>query len=136
VLVSAGGDLLGRGDGPYGDGWLIAVRDSQGGEIDRIILHDEAVATSTVALRTWRRAGHTMHHLIDPSTGQPARTGLTSVTVIAHTATEADVFAKTALILGLDAGRRFLRKQGAQALFVLDRGGMIATDQWPGSTGR
>ncbi len=135
-LVSAGGDLFGRGDGPYGDGWLIAVTSPQGDEIDRIVLHDEAVATSTVALRAWNRAGRTMHHIINPTTGQPADTGLTSVTVVARTASDADVFAKTALILGLDEGRRFLQQQEAQALFVLDRGDVIATDRWPGNAGR
>lgn len=135
-LVSAGGDLFGRGDGPYGDGWLIAVTSPQGDEVDRIVLHDEAVATSTVALRSWKRAGRTMHHIINPTTGQPANTGLISVTVVARTASDADVFAKTALILGLEEGRRFLQRQEVQALFVLDHGDVIATDRWPGNAGR
>jgi|CXWL01.1.fsa_nt_gi thiamine biosynthesis lipoprotein len=136
ALINAGGDLFGRGDGPYGDGWLISVTNADRMEIDRVILHDEAVATSTVALRRWRRAGRPMHHLIDPQTGQPASTGLTSVTVIARTATDADVFAKTALILGIDKGRTFLQEQDAQALFVTDCGEIIATERWPGSARR
>jgi thiamine biosynthesis lipoprotein len=136
VLISAGGDLFGRGDGPYGDGWIVAVTSPNRKEVDRVILHDEAVATSTVALRRWKRGGRDMHHLIDPRTAQPAANGLTSVTVIAQTATQADVFAKTALILGIDEGPSFVKQQDAHALFVLNDGSLIATDQWPGSTGR
>lgn len=135
-LISAGGDLYGTGDGPYGDGWLIAVTNPEGREVDRVVLHDEAVATSTVALRTWQRGGRTMHHLIDPASGRPANNGTASVTVVARTATDADVFAKTALILGLDEGREFLFRHDAQALFVLNQGDVIATDRWPGKPGR
>jgi thiamine biosynthesis lipoprotein len=41
-----------------------------------------------------------MHHVIDPRTGLPARTGLEEVSVVTATAFEAEVVAKTALLLG------------------------------------
>lgn len=59
-----------------------------------------AVATSSVAKRIWKQAGIARHHLIDPRTGEPARTEWLSVTVIAPHASQAEVFAKALLIAG------------------------------------
>src|SRR5437660_8578842 len=48
------------------------------------------------------RRGGSLHHLIDPRTGSPARTGLEEVSVVAASGFEAEVVAKTALLLGPD----------------------------------
>jgi thiamine biosynthesis lipoprotein len=47
-----------------------------------------------------KRRWGALHHLIDPRTGLPACTGLEEVTVVTSTAFEAEVVAKTALLLG------------------------------------
>jgi thiamine biosynthesis lipoprotein ApbE len=41
-----------------------------------------------------------LHHLIDPRTGEPARTNIRSVTVIAGDAMTAEIDAKVVLITG------------------------------------
>src|SRR5437660_1149046 len=46
------------------------------------------------------RRGGSLHHLIDPRTGSPAKTGLEEVSVVAEDGFEAEVVAKTALLLG------------------------------------
>lgn len=133
-LIVAGGDVQARGDGPSGDGWLISVySEHHRAEIDRIVIRDESVATSTTGRRRWRRGEREMHHIIDPRTGEPAAGGVTSVTVIAPTATDADVFAKTALILGPNPGREFLEDHRAQGLLVLDDGRVLTAGDWPGN---
>jgi thiamine biosynthesis lipoprotein len=48
------------------------------------------------------RRGGRLHHLIDPRTGLPAQTGLEEVSVVAASGFEAEVVAKTALLLGPD----------------------------------
>ena len=40
------------------------------------------------------------HHLIDPHTGLPAQSDLSEVSVLASTATDAEIYAKVALLLG------------------------------------
>ncbi len=54
------------------------------------------------------------HHLIDPRTGLPAQTDLSEVSVLATTATDAEIYAKVALLLGARAAPRWLegRSQG------------------------
>lgn len=83
-LVNLGGDLRARGRWPIGIGEAT------------LMLHDQGAATSSTRKRRWGE----LHHLIDPRTGLPAQTGLDEVSVVAATAFEAEVVAKTALLLG------------------------------------
>jgi thiamine biosynthesis lipoprotein len=50
-----------------------------------------------------RRRWGEMHHLIDPRSGVPAATGLEEVSVVAASGFQAEVVAKTTLLLGPDA---------------------------------
>ena len=59
-------------------------------------------ALAHLARRGRRRSAH---HLLDPSTGEPAFTGLVAVTALAPTAVEAEALAKAALLSG-PAGAR------------------------------
>jgi FAD:protein FMN transferase len=59
------------------------------------------VATSGLNVRLWRDGdGRPVHHLLDPSTGRPAWTGLVGATALAPTALEAETLAKIALLSG------------------------------------
>jgi thiamine biosynthesis lipoprotein len=98
ALAELGGDLATRGAGPIGEGWPIDF----GGQ--SVALHDGAAATSG----TWRRRWGGVNHLIDPRTGRPAETDLQEVAVIARTGVEAEVLAKTALLLGAAGAEPFL----------------------------
>src|SRR5207249_3509601 len=73
AVCNLGGDLRVRGAGPDGDGWHIGLCDHSA-----VALTDGAVCTSGVTRRRW---GQSMHHLIDPGTGMPARTVLAAALV-------------------------------------------------------
>jgi len=90
ALANIGGDLRAVGEGPRGDGWPVGM----GGAT--VMLRDQGAATSSVRRRKWGE----LHHLIDPRTGLPSRSGLEEVSVVAATGCEAEVVAKTALLLG------------------------------------
>jgi thiamine biosynthesis lipoprotein len=92
ALANLGGDLGAVGAGPDGNGWPVAVAGAT------LMLRGQGAATSSVRRRRWDE----VHHLIDPRTGLPARTGLTEVSVVAASGFEAEVVAKTALVLGPD----------------------------------
>jgi thiamine biosynthesis lipoprotein len=83
-VVNLGGDLRVKGRWPIGMGEAT------------LMLHDQGAATSSTRKRRWGD----LHHLIDPRTGLPSQTGLDEVSVVAATAFEAEVVAKTALLLG------------------------------------
>lgn len=134
VQVNAGGDQFARGHCGDGNGWPAAVIHPHTDEIVSLVrLHDQALATSSTAIRRWRAGARVMHHIIDPRTGESANSGVASASVIAPTAVEADVFAKCALLLGDEHGREFAMRRNVAALFIGDDGSVIATDDWPGA---
>ena len=128
--VDAGGDLYAAGVQADGTPWTVGVEDPRNRDRDLLVLavRDRAVATSTVARRRWWRDGRERHHLIDPRTGQPSRSGVVSVTVVADSVARAEILTKAALILGPEEGLRFLDRQpGVAGLLVLDDGRSLCT---------
>jgi FAD:protein FMN transferase len=79
-----------------------------------------AVATSGIKTRLWRMDGGFAHHLLDPSTGRPAWTGLIQATSLGTTALEAETLAKMAFLSGAEGARQILSEYGG--LIVLDDG--------------
>lgn len=83
----------------------VLVDDPFGGPpVHELSLRSGAVATSGIGRRCWIGPdGRPAHHLLDPSTGTPAFTGIVQVTAVAPTALLAEVHAKAALLSGPDA---------------------------------
>jgi FAD:protein FMN transferase len=64
-------------------------------------LREQCGATSGITRRSWLAAdGRSAHHLLDPSSGEPAFTGVVQATALAPSALEAEVRAKAALLAG------------------------------------
>ena len=82
-----------------------------------------AVATSGLGTRIWRTGSGFAHHLLDPSTGRPAWTGVVQATAVGSTGLEAETLAKTALLLGPERGLRVLEPCGGA--LVLDDGQVL-----------
>jgi thiamine biosynthesis lipoprotein len=121
-VIDAGGDAVLRGRGEDGEGWLLDVEDPF--DTDRLVctlrIADCAVATSGVTRRRWLAGGQEQHHLIDPRTSKPSSSDVAQVTVLAPSAEEAEVLAKTTLLLGSREGQRFLRaRPGIRGVIVL-----------------
>jgi thiamine biosynthesis lipoprotein len=122
VAIDCAGDLRVRGTTPR----EVRVADPfADGRIGRILhrfeLADGGVATSGIGRRSWIGAdGRPAHHLLDPSTGRPAYTGVVQATALAPTAVEAEVLAKAALLEGPERGAQRLIHGG---VLVLDDGG-------------
>jgi hypothetical protein len=66
-----------------GEAWPIAVPTRAGTQT--VTLEHGALATSGAARRRWSQGAHERHPLPDPRTGEPARSGLWSVSVGAAT---------------------------------------------------
>jgi thiamine biosynthesis lipoprotein len=129
ALVNAGGDIAVLGIPPGADSWSIAVpgRDQSWA----IPLRMGALATSGRARRHWRQGDQERHHLLDPRTGKPAGASLLSVTAVAASCTLAEVAAKVAFVLGVDAGIEYLEFQGLAALLVEETGAWRTAGHWP-----
>jgi thiamine biosynthesis lipoprotein len=108
LVVDCGGDIALRGD------WEIEVEHPLTGEcVHTLRQRGGGVATSGLNVRVWRRADGTYaHHLIDPSTGAPAWTGLIGATAVAPTALDAEILSKLALLSGPAGARTALAEYG------------------------
>jgi len=102
AMVDVGGDICVTGRPDDADAWVIAVEDGQSadGALGYIRLRDGAVATSSLRKRRWVHNGEAVHHIIDPRSGQPARSGVLQCSVIADTTEHAEVAAKVGFIGG------------------------------------
>ena len=121
ALVSASGDLYAAGDGPDGDGWYVGVQDPFVPGEDMMVLNvnDRGVGTAGASGASGARGSAPSHGLIDRRDFRGAPGDLVAVTVVALTATQADVLSQTAFRLGSAAGLRMIERfDGAECLAV------------------
>lgn len=130
AIVEFAGDV--RTVGSRGDGraWRVGIaHPRRPGKIAFALnLPGEAgVATSGDYERSFVRDGVRYHHILDATTGWPAR-GVASATAVARTAFEAGRFTTLAMLLGPDAGFDLLdRSPGVEGALITDAGEVRAT---------
>jgi thiamine biosynthesis lipoprotein ApbE len=133
ALVSLGGDVASSGPAPAG-GWKIHVTDDHRSDCSApgqtIVIHSGGLATSSTTVRRWRHDGHTMHHIIDPLTGAPARSSWRTVSVAAASCADANI-AATAALVRADSAPRWLADIGLPARLVDLAGSVTIVGGWP-----
>ena len=129
ALVSAGGDLAVRGLPPGGRAWSVLVGGDPSGPV--VPLVRGALATSGITRRRWTQGDIVRHHLVDPSTGDPAATGLREVTVAGGTCRIAEVGATAAFVAGPRLGPAVLERLGLAGMLVGESGTQIGVGRWP-----
>jgi thiamine biosynthesis lipoprotein len=112
ALVNAGGDLYAIGASEDGDPWQVGIRDPRDPRrlAATLPVIDRALATSGDYFRFFDHAGRRYHHLIDPATGEPTKTGHHSITVAAETCTAADAGGTAAFGCELDEARELIAR--------------------------
>lgn len=118
-VVAVGGSIGVYGRKPFGRAWTIAVRDPAGeGSLGRLALWDGFVSTSGSYEKCFTDGGKTYHHLLDPSTGYPAESGLVSVTVKSDGGALSDALSTACFVLGMEKSLPLLEKFNAEAIFI------------------
>lgn len=122
-FVEIGGEARGRGCKPDGQPWWCKIEPPAGvGDhpFPETIAAacDLALATSGNTVRKRATPEGDLGHIINPLPGHALPPTLDSVTVLAPTCMEADVFATALFLLGPDRGRILATRLGLAALFV------------------
>lgn len=132
---------IGNGESSFTeDGlWNIPVRHfglSGAPVIGTITGGDLCVATAGADGGEFLLDGKRCPGVIDPKTGYPVQSGLRSVTVAASSCLDAVILSRTALTLGLEAGKAMIENTpGSGAAFLTDEGFVCVTDSLkPGFT--
>ena len=135
LLLDAGGDIVCAGTAPTG-GWAVGVEDpiaASGDAADPLAVYALAaggVSTSSVAVRNWTAPdGRHVHHLVDPVTREPARTGLIAVTVAGPDPAWNEVWSKALFLGGRESIGEEARRRGLAAWWVDDRGRLGMTPE-------
>ncbi len=118
-VVQAGGDLYVAGQARQ-----VGLREPRGTPDEsfaRLAVSDAAFSTSGDYEHFFEQGGVRYHHLLDPRTCRPAPASV-SVSVLAPSATDAEVLTKAAFILGPRAGQRLLEAFHAEAVWVTPDG--------------
>jgi thiamine biosynthesis lipoprotein len=88
------------------------------------------IATSGTSVHRWETEGAETHHLIDPRTWRSAATDIVQATVVAGSAREAEVLAKSAVIAGTSGAFGVTDRPGVLGVLVLTtRGELRATPE-------
>jgi FAD:protein FMN transferase len=138
VLVSLGGDIAVAGPAPA-DGWRVRVTDDHAADPDApgqtVTVSSGGLATSSTTVRTWAvGGGQRVHHIIDPATGEPARSCWRTVSVAAGSCVDANT-ASTAAIIRSAAALAWLSDAGLPARLVRTDGSVETTAGWPRDPG-
>lgn len=125
ALMNCGGDIAISGALRDGRPWEVGVYkpfDRESGYLEMLYFDRPCgVATSSTDRRRWMQGGQLRHHIIDPRTGEPARSDVVSATVVADTLLEAETAAKSVLIRGSEDGLDWLESHPSlAALLVLE----------------
>jgi thiamine biosynthesis lipoprotein len=124
ALVNVGGDLALRGLPCDDTSWCIGIEDPAAPPSHVAVLRmgGGGVATSGTTIRRWTVPGDppgtSRHHLIDPMTARPARTGSLTATVLAGDCATAEVYATAAMLLDARDGTEMLEEAGLAGLIV------------------
>ncbi|HEY5110689.1 MAG TPA: FAD:protein FMN transferase [Acidimicrobiales bacterium] len=134
TLVNLGGDVAVAGPAPL-DGWGVGIAGhctTAPSEADEVVaLRSGGLATSGTTARTWARAGRTMHHIVDPWTGDVAPTTWALVSALGATCVEANGWSTAAVVWGDDAPGNLIA-HGVTARLVHADGPVVTVGPWHG----
>lgn len=130
ALLNLGGNVHALGAKPDGSPWRIAIADPFGkGNLGVMEITDKAVITSGGYERYFEENGQTYWHIIDPSTGCPADSGLISVTIVGEDGVLCDALSTALFVMGLDAAADLWRASADfEAVFVSEDGTVTITE--------
>ena len=137
AILWLGGNVQALGAKPDGSPWRIGVQDPAGEEgesLGVLEVTDRAVVTSGGYQRYFEEDGQIYWHILDPETGLPARSGLSSVTVVGKSGALCDALSTALFVMGEEKAAEYWRAhRDFEAILVRDDGSVAMTQGLEGS---
>lgn len=132
AYINLGGNVLVIGGKPDGSFWNVGIQDprqNRGNVMASIEVKNKTIVTSGNYERYFKKDGIIYHHIIDPTTGFPAKSGIISVSIISNDSFDADALSTSVFILGVEEGLELINDiEGVEALIIKKDLGIIMTD--------
>ncbi len=129
-MINLGGNVLVIGEKPDGSLWKIGIRkpfSEDGSELSAVVsAADQSVVTSGTYERYFIKDNTLYHHILNTQTGYPARTGLSSVSILSDGSAKGDALSTICFLLGPEKGMDLIEKtDGVEALFITEEGELL-----------
>lgn len=111
AIINLGGNVLTMGSRPDGNKYTIGIQkpfSEDGRAAFTLDISDKSVVTSGNYQRYFKKDGKLYHHILDLTTGYPAETDYTSVTVVTKDSTEGDCLSTIFFLMGEDWARTYI----------------------------
>ncbi len=131
AIISLGGNIVLCGENTEKGAWTVGVKNPlKENELVCTFKHkgNVSVVTSGGYERSFTKDGKTYHHIIDTTTGEPAKSDLLSVTVIGEEGAFCDAFSTALFSMGKEKAVKFAKEHNDfEYIFVTDNNEIIAT---------
>ena len=136
-MVEIGGEVYAKGNSEKRLPWRIGVSkpvddpDNDAQELETVLnVTNQAMATSGNYRNFYYKGGRKYAHTIDPKTGRPVQHSLLSATVLAPTCAEADAYATSFMVMGLDKARQVLERKKQLKAYFIDQNAQGGLSVW------
>jgi len=144
AIINMGGSITTVGSRPDGNPWRIGVRNPrvQNDDLEYMavieskalagIPQGKSVSPDIISILSagdyeryivdvYQNTGDRYHHIFDPFTGFPAKTGVIATTVVSQSAIEADALSTAMLVMGAEKGLNMIEGiEGVEGLVITD----------------
>ena len=130
-VTSLGGNIQAIGSRPDGSDWRLGIRAPwESGNLGVLTVSDAAVVTSGGYENYFDdEQGNIYWHILDPSTGYPADSGLQSVTIVGREGKMCDALSTALFVMGAQSAEQYWRENGGfEMLLVTDSGEILITE--------
>ncbi|SDA26873.1 thiamine biosynthesis lipoprotein [Ruminococcus sp. YE71] len=131
AMLDLGGNIQTIGSKPDGSDWKIGIQDPFGdGNIAKLSVSDKCVITSGGYERFFvGEDGETYWHILDPSTGRPAHSGIVSATVVGDKGRLCDALSTSLFVMGEERAKEFWRNNGGfDMILITEDGRLLVTE--------
>jgi len=122
AFINLGGNVVALGSKPDGSPWKVGIqnpRQPDGKYLGIVPIRNQTVVTSGDYERYFERNGVRYHHIIDPKTGAPSKSGLISTSIITDVSINADALSTATFVLGLEKAMALVESlPGVEAIFI------------------
>ena len=129
AIISLGGNIVCVGD-KKGQPFQIGI-EKPFSEMREIVgsttARNKTIVTSGIYERYFRKNGKLYHHILEPTTGRPANTDISGVTIMAEDghSVDCDAMATTCLLLGRKKALKFIKHKKGYECLIITRSGKI-----------
>lgn len=122
-ILNFGGNVMTIGEKIDGTAWRVGLTDPQNsGELYGVMMvKDQSVVTSGNYERYFIEDGKRYHHILDPTTGYPAESGIISATVIGDNALLCDALSTTCYIVGIERALEIIEALDGVECILIDK---------------